>query len=486
MVPFSTETSSEGRKKRRQAPDYRWRFCSIGGPLSNEDFRISLPVPQMRRFRVIGIGLMILTGCGAGGGAATASHVVAPVPPPPIASPPPPQPPPVSGIEVSRRVVAAVFQWPDAIDVADLNGDGRLDLVSGGGHPDTRYTVRVYFQQENLNRWREQIIFEGEGRIQGAAVFRDPRSGRPIVFSADQLNGQVRVHAGLDPQWGSASTGVVISGRPWIQSIVALDLDADGVDEIVYAWEGTGPDSGGVNLLRLSPGADPALPASWQDVPLVMLEGAWAIREPILLDLDRDGRANELLVGARRAAGGARNAASRPGLYYLKIETLSAGTVLARIGEAGRDPINFARGRFFGRGSNNDVAIVDRRSNTIRFLETEAGRATFTLELPNLPDASATLATDGWNITTIPDPSNSRARDALIVVGARSDESMSGLFGVYWDGSAYRFQLLEEWRYGHPMDNRIMWADLDRDGSPEMIAPDSGGNQILIYNFRFR
>jgi hypothetical protein len=389
-----------------------------------------------------------------------------------------------TGVEVSRMVFAAAFQWPDAIDVADLNGDGKLDLVSGGGHPGIVYTVRIFFQGESIGDWRERIIYEGDGRIQGVAVFKDARTKRQVIMSADQLNGKIRLHAATGQQWSIVKNSVVVSERPWIQSIVALDLDGDGVDEIVYAWEGTSANSGGVNALWLASGSDPAQPASWQDTPLVTLEGAWAIREPILLDLDGDGRASELLISARRASDGTRNPASKPGLYYLNVNRIGTISALTKIGEAGRDPINFARGSFFGRGSPNDVAIVDLVSDTITFLETEGGRCTFELRFPLLPGTPAGLSSGGWNVATIADRIMGRTRDALIAVSARSDGRPSGLWGIYWDGAAWQFKLLEVWQHGHPVDNRLIWIDLDGDGVLELIAPDSGGNRLLIYNFR--
>lgn len=55
-----------------------------------------------------------------------------------------------------------------------------------------------------------------------------------------------------------------------------------------------------------------------------------------------------------------------------------------------------------------------------------------------------------------------------------------------WGGKTYEFQLIETWAYGHPVDNRLTWVDLDRDGPLELIAPDSGGNQVLIYDFRLK
>lgn len=389
-------------------------------------------------------------------------------------------------IEVTRRIVAADFQWPDAIDVADLNGDGKLDFVTGGGHPGTIYTVRIFFQQESIHGWREQVIFEGHGRIQGAAVFIDPRTKRPIIFSADQLNGQIRLHVSPERRWTAATSAPVVSGRPWIQSLVALDLDRDGVDELVYAWEGVGAKSGGVNALRLIKDADPALPASWQDVSLTQLEGAWALRDPVLRDYDRDGKANELLVGARRALNGTRNPAAKPGLYYLKVTSLDTEAQLTKIGDAGLDPINFARGSFFGRGSQDDVAMVDLQSDVLTFMETGSGRARFELKLPRPPEPSLDSILVGWNVTTIPRKSRTQKRDALIVVAARSTGNPSQVFGLYWDGASYRFQLFETWPYGHPADNRMIWVDLDRDGILDLIAPDSGGNQVLIYNFRLK
>ena len=168
----------------------------------------------------------------------------------------------------------AILAITDHLDAADVNLDGRADLVVGYGT-----TVRIYDHTgASLPGWPQSIDPDGTGHIiqRSPAVGDLDGDGIPEVAACTN-SGRIFV-------W--SSTGVLLPGWPYghgggSNGISIADVDGNGTNEIVTT------DGTRVDVLSVSGASLPGWPR--------FLSGATGLSPAVVGDVDGDGR-SELAV----------------------------------------------------------------------------------------------------------------------------------------------------------------------------------------------
>jgi len=170
--------------------------------------------------------------------------------------------------------------WVMSIEVVDMNGDGRRDLLVSDRYGDRRGVF--WMEQIGAGEWREHPIGGSDHEVMFLTRADLDADGFEDVLTATKPR-QVLWHRRLDA-----------SGRRWETTSIALpewmgtakavrvaDLDLDGQQEIVVSAEAAeGPLEGVVVLVRVD--------SRWQPQPLSGPRGTkYDLIE--LLDLDGDG-----------------------------------------------------------------------------------------------------------------------------------------------------------------------------------------------------
>ena len=159
-----------------------------------------------------------------------------------------------------------VGQAPSVEDAVffDTGSDGRIDVISS-----TEGETRNLFLHEapaeelsyaDSSAWNTRPIAASAGRMQWmfAIPFDMDRDGRADLVAAGKNENAEIGWFGVDNVDPSSWTWHPIAPVGWVMSIIATDLEGDGIHEIVYTdRRGTGR---GVHVLRNEPGAGAA---SW-------------------------------------------------------------------------------------------------------------------------------------------------------------------------------------------------------------------------------
>ena len=116
---------------------------------------------------------------------------------------------------------------PDAqlIEVVDVDGDGRLDVVTGGGQP---YASVLYGRSDgSLGAW-SPIDF-GPSAISTAAIADLNRDGRPDLVVSDRSGQALGVRLGN----GNGTFAPAVFSTPGVIDPQIADLDGDGMLDVV-------------------------------------------------------------------------------------------------------------------------------------------------------------------------------------------------------------------------------------------------------------
>lgn len=130
------------------------------------------------------------------------------------------------GLGPPRRLPAPASVPATRVAAADLDGDGRLEVLS---FAPTLGAVQV--SQLSTNGLLEQRRITTDGEVTALAVAEIDGDERPemVVLAAEP--------DGITVHWGAGgSTQLTPPGRP--EAVVAIDLEADGRDELVVAGRG--------------------------------------------------------------------------------------------------------------------------------------------------------------------------------------------------------------------------------------------------------
>lgn len=176
------------------------------------------------------------------------------------------------------------------VAIADISGDGRLDVLVGTDQGHILYLRQTGSNPGALSNWNISVIAAGEGNpdpytdIQVADVDGD---GRPelIVSQAGDSHRISIFKAPLIALDGSGWTRVdiVTAGRAGANLVIPIDMDADGDVDIVSLASGEGSDS---IAWYANPGPTKALTDGWTRHAIGHVPDP---RGAALVDIDGDG-----------------------------------------------------------------------------------------------------------------------------------------------------------------------------------------------------
>ena len=355
----------------------------------------------------------------------------------------------------------------DGAQVADVDRDGRVDVVAASSrHRGRSSKIYWYRQGKSPRHWTRHPIYTGDRlkKVEGIDVHDYDGDGTPEVFALDQAGGVLAVFS-AETEKPAGSWRMCLADRNCYgaQDSMIADIAGDGAPELVYTWEGGDADSGGVKCLRYT-GGPVGEADSWTVSTLVDHPGAWWLCSSGMLDLDGDGSRDDIVFGARRN----RNSSPRPGVFWLEGPEDEGGEWSEHvIDDSPEAVLQLDAGDFDGDGVARDlVACAGPFQHAYLYTYPDWERRK--IELP--ADRGV------WNARRTPYRAGGRHG---IVLTLANDHT----YVLHWTGQSWTQRRLFSNTYGHPLDDRIIYTDLDGDGAAEAVIPDSGGNRLFWVSF---
>jgi len=236
-------------------------------------------------------------------------------------------------------------------------------------------------------------------------------------------------------------------------------VTGDGAEELIYATQ-AGNELG---VLKARPDDDAMRQSGWRDH---VIDGgndrAWWWLDGRFYDLNGNGAETDFFVSSRSYGGSDLGVwqvlQARPGdLSSYRVRRIYEGNAL-----------QIDTGYFFSsdRDRRPDVVMVNKPEKQVYLLDGRRG-----YEVTRVPiDGSC------WNVKIIPALRGDDGRDGFVVVAA---ESPSLFWTFRWRDGAYELRRAMPYpgNYGHPMDGTFTLAELDGEGEPECVVPDSSGSE---------
>jgi hypothetical protein len=214
-------------------------------------------------------------------------------------------------LDVTTEVLEPTAEWTNKVELADLNGDGFVDLLfaNGGNYsePGTPEPNRVFFNQGPGRSFEERTsqVFGVTGDIARVIKARDFNSDGLIdIFVGTTYQTQSRLYFGLGDGAFVERTATHLP-----QIVLSLgdaepgDVDGDGDLDLVLVDWGPGnnmTNTGGPTRLWLNDGEGHFLEAAPGRMPELLVRFSWDIE---LVDVDNDFDL-DLLVSSKCDGGG--------------------------------------------------------------------------------------------------------------------------------------------------------------------------------------
>lgn len=359
----------------------------------------------------------------------------------------------------------------DGISIGDISRNGKIDIIGSSG----KGGETVWFEQgDNWKQWNRHHLFtlDREAKdIEGNVTGDINRDGWLEVVSVDQFNGNIYIHSSSNPKeyW---YTQIIQGDRPFLQDARLIDVDEDGILDIVYTWQGTKKGEGGVHWLKFV-GNDLMDSTSWKDYTMVTHEGAWWLG-PHPEDLSGNGHSNDILFSAKNSPN--RNPDSRPGIFWIEApENVKDLWTLHTIDSTLYRPAHVDFGNFQGFGPGRDVIVGGFETNSLYWYEYGNNWKKHQIEIPMEAGEGVYYA---WNVKSIP---LGHFHDGILAPIVNESKKRGALCLFTFTDGHYRYQVLKAINYSHPMDDRILLVDLTGDNRPEIIIPDSGAGINTIH-----
>lgn len=212
--------------------------------------------------------------------------------------------------DATDATLGATAEWTNKVELADVDGDGRPDILfANGGDYDKRGELvasRVF-----LNRGAEAKFEDATARVFGDARFyarvikvRDVnRDGRADVFVGSTFETQSGLFLGADGgKFRDASAELLPQAAGNIGDVEFGDVDGDGDLDLVLAEWGSGSpmkNEGGRTQLWLNDGAGKFSDVTAERMPDVLVRFCWELE---FVDVDNDLDL-DLVVSSKRSSG---------------------------------------------------------------------------------------------------------------------------------------------------------------------------------------
>jgi hypothetical protein len=372
----------------------------------------------------------------------------------------------------THHVIDSFDDEADAIALYDISGDGKIDVVAAESAGPGR--ALYWYKQQTPWDWIRYKVDGGSSMgqdIEGITIIEI--RGVVYVFSLDQRQGKIRIYTPANPDKPGRSWAKfeLITNRDFIQDAVPIDIDSDGEMELVYTWEGANAESGGIHWLDFN-GTDPMNANEWTDHIMIQHPSAyWLARAT--LDLAGNGRGDIVFVARNRPD---RNPGALPGVYWLeKPEDFTEQWIIHTIDDRVADWTKVDTGNFFGDGHGKDIVAIDLQGNMdIALYRFDSNYAR--MDIKSVSDQQ-------YNVRTVPTANHcdNAGRNAFLVAHPHSF-----IYGYKWDSTIWvTFPLNLYPTQGHPLDDDIVWHDLDGDGNYEAFIADSSDTDPKLIWVKF-
>lgn len=338
----------------------------------------------------------------------------------------------------------------DGVGVADMTGDGNLDVVIGAAHDGGVY----WYEQNTPTDWTRHTIATGYNEVEGIGVIDVDGDGNNEVFIADQGAGIIDIaKPDTNDATGSWSTATVVSSAPMCNHTRHFDLDGDGTPEFVFGYEGTTTGEGGLEWLEYTGGG--VLTASnWTRHVIAQEAGTWGISRS-RSDVSGDGHAEDIVftVWSERVSG------ADGGVYTAEFPSSGDPTdswTVTRLTTT--SSIHVDTGDFTGDGTPTDIVVsysYDVSGRGIDILEDDGSwtRSEVTASGPYYNVRAATY---------------SGGADDLIAV--TRDSSADGTLQYWMTDSGISGYGINESQSLYKEVETLPFADIDGDGEDEFVT----------------